>query len=154
MILRKAKITDVEEIHSMLNHYAKEEIILPRSRSKLYESIREFSVAEENGKVLGAGSLHIMWHDLAEIRSLAVLPSHKGRGIGKALVDVFLSEALSLHLPRVFTLTYEVSFFEKCGFRHIAKEDLPQKVWRDCIDCPRFPNCDENAMIIEIDISP
>ena len=152
MYYRKAGISDVENIHKLLSHYADKGLLLARSRAKLYESIREFSVAEEDGTVVGVGSLHIMWKDLAEIRSLAVSPSYTRRGVGKKLVNIFLEEARYLCIPRVFTLTYKPGFFEKCNFNYIEKEDLPQKVWRECIDCPQFPNCEEIAMITEITI--
>jgi len=151
LIYRKARIIDVENIHQLLSHYAHRGLLLARSRAKLYESIRDFSVAEKDGEILGVGSLHIMWHDLAEIRSLAVSPSHTGNGIGRVLVNVFLEEAKNLCIPRVFTLTYKPGFFEKCGFSYINKEELPQKVWRECVDCPEFPNCDEIAMIKALD---
>ena len=147
MQYRKAKIIDVEEIHGLLTHYANQGLLLPRPRVKLYENIREFSVAEKDGKIVGVGSLHIMWKDLAEIRSLAVSPDHARQGIGKELVNIFLKEAEELCIPQVFTLTYKPGFFEKCNFQHVEKEELPQKVWRDCIDCPQFPNCEEIAMI-------
>ncbi|ADG83131.1 N-acetyltransferase GCN5 [Thermincola ferriacetica] len=150
MIYRKAKITDVEDIHALLAHYAGEGLMLARPRSKLYESIREFSVAEKDGKIVGAGSLHIIWEDLAEVRALAVAPEYREKGIGRTLVNIFLEEARNLGIPKVFTLTYQRGFFEKCGFRLISKDVLPHKVWKECIDCPKFPNCDENALVIDL----
>jgi len=152
LIYRKARIDDVECIHRLLTLYANEGLLLARSRAKLYEGIREFSVAEQDGEIIGTGSLHIMWKDLAEIRSLAVSPTHTRQGIGKKLVNIFLEEAKNLCIPRVFTLTYKPGFFERCGFTHIEKDDLPQKVWRECVDCPHFPNCEEVAMIITLNI--
>lgn len=153
MNYRKAKITDVEDIHYLLTYYSREGLVLARPRAELYENIREFSVVDDNGTIAGAGSLHIMWHDLAEIRSLAVEPSYTRQGVGSSLVKLFLKEAEELCIPRVFTLTYKEEFFIKCSFQRIAKEELPQKVWRDCIACPKFPNCDEIAMIKELDTS-
>ncbi|SHF19218.1 N-acetyltransferase [Desulforamulus putei] len=150
MLIRKAKISDVEEIHKLISHYAAEGQMLARARTTLYEGIREFSVVEIEGKVVAAGSLHVLWSDLAEIRALAVAPEYIRRGLGKALVETFLREARELELPRVFALTYKPEFFARCGFRLINKEDLPQKVWKECVNCPQFPNCEESAVIIEL----
>uniref|UniRef100_UPI00195DCA16 N-acetyltransferase n=1 Tax=Desulforadius tongensis TaxID=1216062 RepID=UPI00195DCA16 len=150
MIYRKAKISDVEEIHQLVSYYAAKNLMLARSRSSLYEGIREFTVAEYNGRVIGAGSLHIIWSDLAEIRALAVRPAHIQKGIGRNLVNLFLKEARQLEIKRVFALTYQQEFFIRCGFKAIAKEELPHKVWKECVNCPLFPNCEENAVIINI----
>lgn len=148
IVYRKAKISDVEAIHQLVSLYAAQNQMLARSRSLLYESIREITVAEHNGKVVGCGSLHIIWEDLAEIRALAVAPDYIKMGIGRNLVNLFLQEARELELNRVFALTYQPGFFSRCGFKPIAKEDLPQKVWKECVNCPLFPNCNENALII------
>lgn len=150
MLIRKAKISDVEEIHKLISHYAAEGQMLARARTTLYEGIRELSVVEIDGKVVAAGSLHVLWSDLAEIRALAVAPEYIRKGLGKALVETFLKEARDLELPRVFALTYKPEFFAKCGFRLIDKEDLPQKVWKECVNCPQFPNCEESAVILEL----
>ena len=152
MLIRKAKILDVEIIHALITHYAEEGLMLARSRAKLYESIREFSVAVEDGKVVGAGSLHIIWEDLAEVRALAVAPEYKGQNVGRALVEMFLQEAKDLGIPKVFTLTYQGGFFEKCGFSPVSKDKLPHKVWRECIDCPKFPNCEESALVADVSL--
>ncbi|WP_457681342.1 N-acetyltransferase [Thermovibrio sp.] len=149
-LVRKAKITDAERIQFLINEYAKLGLMLPRSIQSIYENIRDFWVYEEEGKVLGVCALTIFWSDLAEIRSLAVDPEHTRRGIGTALVKRALSEAKEFGIPRVFTLTYQVKFFEKLGFKVIDKEKLPHKIWRDCINCVKFPNCDETAMEIEL----
>jgi len=150
MKYRKAKITDVEPIHSLITYYADQGLMLARPRAMLYESLREFTIAEDQGLVIGAGALNIIWEDLAEIRALAVTPAYTGRGIGRSLVNMFINEARDLAIPRVFALTYQQKFFEKCGFKLIAKELLPQKVWKECVNCPKFPNCEEVAMIIDI----
>lgn len=150
MLLRKARITDVEQIHALITHYADKGLMLPRSRSLLYEGIREFTVAEHDGRVVAAGGLHIIWEDLAEVRALAVEEGMSGKGIGRNLVNALLDEARELHISRVFTLTYQPGFFEKCGFRRVAKEDMPQKIWKECINCPHFPNCKEEALIIDL----
>jgi len=150
MNYRKARITDVETIHGLITYYAEQNLMLARSRTMLYESLREFTVVEDNDQIVAAGSLHIIWEDLAEIRALAVVPELTERGIGRSLVQSFINEAAELALPRIFTLTYQQVFFEKCGFKVVAKESLPQKVWKECVNCPKFPNCEELAMTLEL----
>ncbi|MDA8336893.1 MAG: N-acetyltransferase [Peptococcaceae bacterium] len=147
---RKARIDDVGVIHSQVNYYAGIGLMLARSLSMLYESIREFTVAVVDNKVIGTGSLHIVWKDLAEVRALTVDPAYARQGIGRDLVGALLNEARDLGIPRVFALTYKEEFFRKCGFALVPKEELPQKVWRECIDCPKFPNCEENAVLITL----
>jgi amino-acid N-acetyltransferase len=149
--VRKARITDAGRIQFLINEYAKLGLMLPRSIQSIYENIRDFWVYEEKGEVLGVCALTIFWGDLAEIRSLAVDSKHTGRGIGTALVKRALEEAREFGIPRVFTLTYQVKFFEKLGFKVIDKERLPHKIWRDCINCVKFPNCDETAMEINLE---
>lgn len=152
MKFRKAKITDVEPIHALITYYAEKGLMLARPRTLLYESLREFTVAVDRDKVVGAGSLHIIWEDLAEIRALAVAPDYAKKGTGRSLVSNFLNEARELAIPRVFALTYQDGFFTKCGFRVVPKDSLPQKVWKECVNCPKFPNCEEIAMIIDVEI--
>ncbi|MEO2068133.1 MAG: N-acetyltransferase [Desulfurobacteriaceae bacterium] len=139
---------DAEKIQFLINEYAKQGLMLPRSINSIYEHIRDFWVYEKEGKVLGTCALTIFWNDLAEIRSLAVDPNHLKKGIGTTLVKYALEEAKDFGISRVFTLTYQVKFFEKLGFRVIDKNTLPHKIWRDCINCVKFPNCDETAMEI------
>ncbi len=148
--IRKARISDAEEIQFLINEYAKQGLMLPKTLQSIFEDIREFWVYEEDGKILGSCALKIFWDDLAEVRSLAVAPEHTKKGIGTALVKAALEEAKELGIPRVFTLTYQVGFFEKLGFKVIDKEKLPQKIWRDCINCVKFPNCDETALEINL----
>lgn len=144
--IRSARMGDVKEIHTLLKFYAGEGLLLGRSISSLYDQLRDFVVYDENG-VKGVCSLHICWDDLAEIRSLAVAREKQGIGIGETLVKVCLEEALSLEITQVFTLTYQAPFFRKLGFKEIDKRDLPHKIWSDCINCPQFPDCDEEALI-------
>lgn len=150
MNIRKAKLSDVEKIHELVNYYAKKGLMLPRSRSALYEFIRDFAVAEIDNEVVGVGALQILWIDLAEIRTLAISESQFGKGIGKKMVDYFLDEAKKLGIKKVFTLTYQPGFFQKCGFNEIEKEQMPHKVWKYCLNCPKFPNCDEVCLVTEI----
>ena len=151
-MLRKAKISDVKHIHSLLNMFAQEGLLLPRSLSELYDSLRDFFVyCDEDKRILGCSALHICWEDLAEVRSLAVHPEYHQRGIGNRLVQACLEEARELEISRVFVLTYQEKFFSDIGFKKVDKSVLPHKVWGDCLKCPKFPNCDEIAMIINVD---
>lgn len=150
MLYRKARISDVEAIHALITYYAGEGLMLARPRVMLYEFIRDFTVAEDQGAVIAAGALHILWADLAEVRALAVAPAYTCRGVGRGLVGTFVREAWELGIPRVFALTYQDVFFHRCGFAVVSKDALPHKVWKECIDCPKFPNCDETAVMMEI----
>ena len=150
-MIRKARITDVVEIQKMLRDFAAEGTLLPRSLSELYSTLRDLVVFEdEKGQIAGCCGLHIIWEDLAEIRSLAVLKSHRRRGIGRRLVEACISEAQFLGIYKLFALTYEVEFFGHLGFRLVDKNLFPQKVWADCINCAKFPNCDESALLLDI----
>ncbi|GAW27759.1 N-acetyltransferase [Carboxydocella sp. ULO1] len=150
MLIRKARMADVESMHQLINECAAQGLMLARSRSMLYETIREFTVIEIEGQVVGTGALHVIWEDLAEIRALALASDWRGKGLGRKLVEALMEEARELGLPRVFALTYQLDFFLACGFREVPMETLPHKVWKECINCPKFPNCDEYAVIIEL----
>ncbi|MCX8031389.1 MAG: N-acetyltransferase [Thermodesulfovibrionales bacterium] len=150
IIIRKAKIPDIKQIHKFINEFAKKEVLLARSLTELYEGVRDFMVCEENGVLKGVCALRILWEDLAEIRSLAVKEEFQKSGIGSALVKECLKEAKDLGLKRVFALTYQPDFFKKIGFKDIDKSKLPQKIWGDCLKCPKFPECDEHAVIIHL----
>lgn len=151
MIVRKAKTCDVVVIQKMLGHFAQQGKLLARSLSELYTNVRDMSVVEGEAKeIIGCCSLHVIWEDLAEIRSLAVLESHQGRGLGRQLVEICMEEAGALGVTRVFTLTYETRFFEHLGFQVVDKNIFPQKIWADCLHCPKFPDCDEIAMLIDV----
>jgi amino-acid N-acetyltransferase len=148
-LIRRAKIKDVPEIVKLINQYAQRGQMLGRPLVELYESIRTFVIAEIDGQIVGCGSLAVVWKDIAEVRSIAVHPDYHRRGIGRAIVGILLQDARELELPKVFCLTYQPEFFKKLGFRDMDKHDLPHKVWRDCINCPKFPDCDEVSMIID-----
>ncbi|MEW6001844.1 MAG: N-acetyltransferase [Nitrospirota bacterium] len=150
MKIRKANISDLKEVHKLINDFAKKELMIPRSLNELYENLRDFLICEDGGNICGVCALHIMWEDLGEIRSLAVNKNYQKRGIGKNLVKQCLKEAKTLGLKSVFALTYQPEFFKKIGFVHIDKASLPQKIWGDCLRCPRFPQCDEVALIINL----
>ncbi len=149
-IIRKAKISDIGTIFELVNDFAKQGLMLPKSQIDLYESIRDFFVVEIDNKVVACGALKVFLDDLAEIRSLATNKDFQKMGLGKMITQKLLDDAKELGIKKVFTLSYQVDFFKKQGFTLIKKEELPQKIWRDCYKCPKFPNCDENALIIEI----
>ncbi|MFW6287033.1 MAG: N-acetyltransferase [Candidatus Sumerlaeota bacterium] len=148
--IRKATPADVQSIHRLLTQASKVSAVLPRSRAALFDTIRDFFVFEEGGQVLACCALHIVWDDLAEIKSLSVDPGLQGKGIGRALANACIEEARRLGLPRVFALTGVPDFFLRDGFREISKEKLPHKVWGDCINCPKYPDCDETAVVYDI----
>lgn len=149
-MLRKARITDVKEIQKLLTHFANRGDMLSRSLSELYEAIRDFYIVEESGQLLGAAALHIVWDDLAEIRSVAVAEDAGRKGVGTEVVNACISEARELGLKRLFCLTYKPDFFARFGFSVVDKSELPHKVWGDCIKCVKFPDCDEISMIMEL----
>lgn len=148
---RKAKMTDVENLHFLINEFADKGLMLPRALNTLYENLREFTIVEEEGNFIGAGALHIIWDDLAEVRALTIKPEYQGKGIGRRLIEELQDEARTLEIHQVFALTYQVDFFKKCGFQEVSKDELPHKVWKECINCPKFPHCDEVAVIRRLD---
>lgn len=150
-MVRQAKIHDVPEIVNLINSYAQHGEMLGRSQVQIYNALRDFVVIENDGHVVGVGSLSIIWKNLAEIRSLAVAPEFKGKGLGRQIVEHLVNDAKKLDLPIVFTLTYQPDFFKKLGFIWVDKKELPHKVWKDCINCPKFPDCDETALIRYLD---
>ena len=149
-MVRKAKINDIKDIHKLINHFADRNKMLARSLSELYETARDFLGYENKGNVCGCCALHLDWENLAEIKSLAVWESCQNKGIGRRLLKASLKEARKLAIKRVFVLTYEVDFFRKYGFREVNKSELPHKIWSECLKCPKFPDCDETALVINL----
>lgn len=151
LVLRKAKMSDVKRMHSMLLASASEGWLLARSLTQIYSHLRDFFVLDPGyGKpIVGCVALSITWDDIAEVRSLILSEDYRSLGLGRRLVDACIEEARDLGLHKVFTLTYQVDFFGKLGFNEVSKDTLPQKVWADCIHCPKFPECDETAMLFE-----
>lgn len=149
-MIRKAKISDVKDIHSLVNHYAEKDLMLPRSLNNIYDNVRDFYVLELDGKLKGCAALHIVWEDLAEIKALAVDESIRGKRWGIKLVEKCLEEAGDLGIKKVFALTLIKEFFNKLGFKTVQKRRLPQKIWGECIHCVKFPDeCNEIAVIYE-----
>ena len=156
-MIRNARMGDVKKIYNLLQYFAEKDLLLGRSLSSLYDQLRDFNVyveetdecGTEQGELIGVCALHICWENLAEIRSLAVTDGYQSKGIGKQLVEKALSEAGSYGINRVFTLTYQPDFFRRLGFKDIDKSELPHKVWSDCIQCSKFPDCNEEALVWE-----
>jgi amino-acid N-acetyltransferase len=149
--VRTVTVTDVMPIFRLVNHYANLSQMLPKSQNQIYQNLRDFRVVvDRNNQIVACGALHILWADLAEVRSVAVVEEHQGKGLGRMLVTELIEDARQLGLPTVFALTYVPGFFESLGFRIIDKNQLPHKIWGDCIDCPKFPNCDEVAVLKEL----
>ena len=146
-MIRKARIKDIKQIQELISCFAKQDVMLPRSLNELYECIRDFWVYEDKGKLAGCAALHISWDDLAEIKSLAVAKNNQGKGIGRDLVLACLQEAKIMGAKKIFVLTYKPEFFKKLGFKKIQHAALPHKIWAECINCCKFPNCQEIALL-------
>ncbi|MEN8188906.1 MAG: N-acetyltransferase [Thermodesulfobacteriota bacterium] len=151
-MIRNARMDDVNRIHTLLNHFGTQGLLLSRSKNSLYDNLRDFIVlVDEQDSLLGVCALHISWENLAEIRSLAVIEEAQGSGVGRLLVTACIKEAKELGIGQVFTLTYQPDFFRKQGFVDADKRDLPHKIWSDCLNCAKFPDCDEEALIYRTD---
>jgi amino-acid N-acetyltransferase len=150
-MIRKAQIHEVREIWRMLHDFADQDV-LPRSMADLYSQVREYFVYRgDYDHIIGIAALHIFWEDLAEIRSVAVLPNFQRRGIGSRLVKKCLEEADSLGLKKVFALTTRPDFFKRLGFRIVPNEHLPNIIWSECKDCFKYPDkCNEIPMLLDL----
>lgn len=149
--VQRAAMRDGPQIQELVNRFASRGEMLPRSLAEIYENIRDFSVVRAGDRVVACVALHIMWSSLAEVRSLAVAEEAQSQGLGQKLVDACIEEGRRLGLTTIFALTYRPGFFERLGFRQADVMHLPHKVWNECYRCPKFPTCDEVAMILEVD---
>lgn len=157
MTIRRATVADVPSMGKIINDCAEFGLMLPRSLSSLYENVREFHVAEETGgggRVVGVGGLSVVWANLAEVCALAIEPTQRGKGLGRKITEACIDEARTLGVRTIMTLTYEQAFFEKLGFSVIDRQQLPLKVWSECIRCPKNQACDEVAMTLVLDDVP
>ncbi len=150
MKIEKARISDVPQMQQLINYFADKDEMLARSLSEIYENIRDYFVVRQGERVIACTALHVSWSDLAEIKSLAVAEDSQKQGIGDQLVEACLSEARELGVAIIFCLTYKPAFFERFGFLQVDKMELPRKVWTECYRCPKFPNCDEVALIYNL----
>lgn len=150
-MIKKAQINQAKEIQSLILTAAKSGRVLERSLNYIYENIRDFWIYLSGDKVVSCCGLHVVgWQLLAEIKSLVVAKSFQKRGIAKKLVNQAVKEARELGVNKVFALTFFPEFFEKQGFKVIDKNSLPHKVWTECVNCRYFPDCKEEAVIIDI----
>lgn len=151
-VIRKALIADVKPIHGLLMAAAMKGQLLPRALAYLYGHIRNFYVAEDStGTIVGCSALAPVWEDLAEVCSLVVREDLRGKGLGRMLVQTCIRDSTELGLTRVFALTYQEKFFNHLGFDTVEKDVLPQKIWADCVHCPKYPDCDEFAVVYDVD---
>ncbi len=145
--IRIATVPDVPEMVATINEYAERGLMIHRSLAETYDHLRDFHVAASGGRVAGVAGLRIMWANLAEVYSLAVRGDARGHGLGRRLVEACVEQARALGIRRVFALTYERAFFERCDFHVVDRRELPLKVWGECIRCPKHEACDEIAMV-------
>lgn len=145
--VRPARLRDVEPILRLVNELAARQVMLPRSPASVIENVRDFVIAELDGRFAGCGALHVTWTDLAEVRSVAVAESARGHGVGRAIVERLVEDAHELGVARLFAFTYVPGFFEKLGFAVVEHGSLPHKVFNECLNCPKFNCCDEIAML-------
>ncbi len=150
LIVRKAVMGDAKAIHALVNKFAKKDDMLPRSLNDIYENIRDFYICTDDDVLIAACALHILWEDLAEVRSIAVTRQYQSHGVGKRLLKQCIKEAKQLGIQKLFALTYHPGYFNKLGFIEIDKNDLPHKIWGDCLKCPKFPDCSEVAVIKDL----
>jgi amino-acid N-acetyltransferase len=150
MKVRPAHTKDVEKIVSIIAHHASQGLMLPRSSSALTRALDTYVVADEAGHVVGCGGLERYTHDSAEIYGLATAPEGSPPGTGRSVVQALIARARKESIGKVFAMTLAPEFFRKMGFRTVAHSDLPLKVWRDCVACPKYGNCDEIAMVLEL----
>ena len=151
-VIEKARIRDVTQMHQLINYFADKSEMLARPLSEIYENIRDYYVIKQGERVIACAALHVSWSDLAEIKSVAVAEDSQLQRIGAQLIEACLREAKELGIPTVFCLTYKPAFFEKFGFSQVDKMELPHKVWSECYRCPKFPNCDEVALIYHSEV--
>jgi amino-acid N-acetyltransferase len=147
MEIRRALLTDIPQQLELINSYASDGIMLPRTEFEMAENIRDFLVAYENEELVGCGALHFYTPTAAEVRSLAVKPGLKTKGIGRRLVEALEEDAHKNALHSIFAFTYVDDFFRKLGYTEVDRGELPLKAWKDCMRCPKFQACDEIAML-------
>jgi amino-acid N-acetyltransferase len=145
--VRKAAMRDIGNVLALINGYAADGIMLPRTEFEMSENIRDFSVAYDGDVLVGCGALHFYTPTTAEVRSLAVRPDVKKHGVGRAVVEALEEEARENDLSAIFAFTYSPGFFRKLGFEQVERGVLPLKVWKDCLRCSKFERCDEIAVL-------
>ena len=153
-MIRRALTSDVSAFGQIINNAAETGSMLHRSLAELYENVRNFHIAVENDQVVGVCGLKVVWADLAEIYALAVTQEMRGRGWGRRLVQACIADARSVGTRRLMSLTYEKTLFQKLGFAVVDRQQLPLKVWSECLRCSKNKCCDEIAMIYVLEDLP
>ncbi len=148
--MRRARVDDVPRLYELINYYAVQGEMLPKTMDQLYNRVRDFHVAEAGGEVIGSAALKITWRDLAEVISVVIHPDFQGYGLGRQLLAPVFVEAQELGIPTLFVLTRRVAFFSRLGFREVPRLRLPHKIWQDCSLCFKQDRCDEIAMVREL----
>jgi amino-acid N-acetyltransferase len=152
-MIRKAQMSDANEMYRIINYYAERQLMLPKTHLQLYENLRDYSVVVDSSvsnHLQGCGALHIYWENLAEIRAIAIAPGETRKGMGTLLVNQLLNEAREMKIEQVFLFTYEPKFFNHFGFIQVEHSAMPLKVYNECFHCPKFNKCDEVAMVLHI----
>jgi amino-acid N-acetyltransferase len=144
---RKAMLPDSETVHNLICAYSPDGTLLPRTFAEICENIRDFTVVEERGKIIACGALHLYGPHLSEIRSITVSRRVQGKGAGRLLVEALMREAEDHRVTCVCLFTRIPEFFSKMGFSVARREELPDKIYKDCVNCPRINACDEIAMV-------
>ena len=147
---RPATTGDIAGIQKLLKHYAQIGDLLPRSKQELIENIEHFRVIDSGSRIIACGSLEHFSNELAEVRSLVVSNAHKGKKLGRIIVQDIIKVAQQRQVERLMALTYVPHFFQKLGFRIVSKEIFPEKIWGICVNCYKFHNCDEIAVLLEL----
>lgn len=152
--IRRAHVSDVEDILALINSCATSNLMLPRGPKYLYENIRDFVVVKgktdmREPKIVACGSLHVLWKDTAEIRSLATHPEFRRQGLGSSIVRYLVEDAKQIGIEQIIALTLIEEFFKKLGFKPKSKEELPSKIWDECSRCPKYFQCDEIGLVLE-----
>ena len=152
--IRRAHVSDVEDILALINSCAASNLVLPRGPKYLYENIRDFVVVEgktemAEPKIVACGSLHVLWKDTAEIRSLTTHPEFRRQGLGSSIVRYLVEDAKQIGIEQIIALTLIEEFFKKLGFKPKSKEELPSKIWDECSRCPKYFQCDEIGLVLE-----
>ena len=150
LLVRPAVAADIPAVHNLIQWHAQKGRMILRGFDELYADLRSFMVAEDNGELVGCASVHLFWSDLAELKCVAVNETQQGRGIGRKVVDACHADLRRLGIERSFALTGATTFFEKLGYRVVAKESLPRFIWGECVRCPSFPVCNEEALVFDL----
>lgn len=148
--VRQATLADVDSLMDMIEYWAKQGQNLPRKRNDIIRGIQTFAVCVKDEKVVGCACLYVYDSGLAEIRSLGVSPVIQRQGQGRAIVNYLLKRASKMFIQKVFVLTRSPEFFSKVGFQKTVIEALPEKILKDCENCPKREKCDEVAYIYNV----